>query len=137
MAQRRNPGEVERGVKSRDPIDARRDVREGGGPAAALAPADTPVLHVPRGPSVAGQVGARRAHVAKRALGAPEATVEHDHHRVRSGAGRQVKLGALLRKVAVGLAPRGRAQVEKGPERAWRATRHRRCCCRCEGPTCS
>ena len=56
MADDDHPREVERSVEAAEMVDAGGDVLERGGPAAAAAPAEPPVLEVPDGPAAPGEV---------------------------------------------------------------------------------
>jgi hypothetical protein len=83
------------------------DVLECAWPAAARF-ADAAELQAPRGDAGRGECGAQVADVQQVVLGAPEAAVEHDGHRVWPCAHGQTQVAELRRLCAV-----GNAQVRK------------------------
>ena len=88
-------------------VDAGGHVLERLRPAAPAAPAEPAVLEVPHRPAAPGEVGHERVLEPQVVAGTPEATMDQDGHRPRSGARRGPReLAELVPPLAVGMPPR-------------------------------
>jgi hypothetical protein len=80
-------------------VDSRRDVEKGLGPAAAVP--DAPVLEIPGGKAVLGQVLAEARHQRSVVARSPVAAVDDDDDRIRTVAVGDEQLTVLARIVSV------------------------------------
>ena len=77
-------------------------------PAAAAAPAESPVLEVPHRPAPLREVGGQLVLEAQLVARPPESTVDQDRHRMRRSATRgQRQLAELVAMRAVGVRANG------------------------------
>ena len=99
--------EIERRVELLERVDCRRDVEERLRPPASRP--DAPVLEVPRGEAVGGEVDADPLHQRAVVLRAPVPAVHDDGNRMRPGARGEEELHELARVGAVGVRRSGHA----------------------------
>ena len=99
--------EIERRLEVGEEVDARSDVQEGRRPSAPRP--DPPVLEIPCGEPVPGEVEAQIGHERAVVLRLPVAAVNDDDDREGSGARREEELPELARVGAVGVRRAGHA----------------------------
>jgi hypothetical protein len=89
-------GEVQRFLEVPEVVDARRDVLEGGGPAAAAQAAEAPILEVPDAPSAPGQIGHEPIVEVQAVARPPEPAVDEHRHRPGSAVPGRRQLAELI-----------------------------------------